>query len=165
MPTCIIMLGASGSGKSTLAKELAGEFNAEIVSADFHFYSLGSGVYSFDASKLGDAHKGCLANFDKILREERSVIVDNTNAKWRDIKPYLFGALYKQYDLIIQEPHTPWKYIAEECAKYTQHSVPVEKIEEMIKNTQLTRARIRRVLDTIFDGGVKYEDHGIKVLR
>lgn len=110
------MIGPSGAGKSTRAKEIAEKHKGssvivEIFSTDDLFNV--NGVYKFDADKLYENHRknrkmveAAMVNYldgekDLIAKEielasiwgedpkvGHIVIVDNTNTKQRDRKPY-----------------------------------------------------------------------------
>jgi GTPase SAR1 family protein len=95
----IILSGISGSGKSTLARKLCAQENEEtegqgqpaIVSADDYFTK--GGVYTFDPSKLSEAHGECFFNFIGHMRHLSTlVVVDNTNTTEAEIAPYVLGA-------------------------------------------------------------------------
>lgn len=101
----IIARGPSGSGKSTMVRELEERYGVESVSADKFFMQ--SGSYKFDPKKLKDAHlfSQSLAN-KKMASGEPVVIVDNTNAKFWEMKPYVKAAT--QYGYIVQFVEPSW---------------------------------------------------------
>lgn len=130
-PIVILMCGLPGSGKSTLAKSLAEKHNAIICSAD-DFFTDEKGNYNWNPDKISVANNVCRNKFDLALENGSNVIVDNTNLTWRDIKHYIFGAAFYEYQLVVQEPQTEWKLNSYECHKRGLHNVPHEKIIQML---------------------------------
>lgn len=134
----VIMRGVSGSGKSTyIAKHCPG---AEVCSADDYFTEvLGEGkAYKFDASKLGDAHRWCMARFlnavthrDPIARAAL-VVVDNTNLQLWSFMGYVQVAEAMGYEIEIVRMDTP-PHIA---AERNLHGVPRNKVEDMSRRMQ-----------------------------
>ena len=127
-----MMVSASGAGKTTKAKELAAKYKAIICSADHYFYDV-FGVYRFDASKLGHAHKMCYDKAVRNLELNLDVIIDNTNANARDRKVY--EDLAKSMGVTVEyvEPDTPWRYDIEELMKKNTKGTPREAIERQLK--------------------------------
>lgn len=86
------MQGIPGSGKSTVANLLhyASDVSEEtvILSTDY-FWSVESGVYHFDVSRLKEAHQW---NQDycreEMARGVPTIIIDNTNIKKSQAQPY-----------------------------------------------------------------------------
>ena len=102
----IVLRGCSGCGKSTLADLFAQP--KVVVSADSYFEQ--NGGYDFDPSKLGDAHKHCMSNFDKALNNPgiRTIVVANTNTKPSDYEYYQRRAKEagaKFISLVIEKRH------------------------------------------------------------
>jgi hypothetical protein len=160
MPTCVIMLGVPGSKVGETAKYMADVHDATMVSPDDKFLN-----HDAHTKDIKSPHDACLLSFDRAMHEERNVVVNEENSKWTDIRPYLLGAAYRGYNIIVQEPYNPTRYIAEECVKNTS-GVTLEEMDDMIKGVQLTRARVRTVLETLFDPkSVKNIDKGIQVTR
>lgn len=91
MNKVFIMRGIPGSGKSTVAKS----FNADAVySADDYFMN-DNGVYCFDKTKIGDAHKQCFASYLRsIMPTINAVVIDNTHIQAWEISPYIAIANY-----------------------------------------------------------------------
>ena len=92
----IILRGISGSGKSTLKrklKKICGCYVASFSADDF--WGVGAN-YKFVASRLKDAHDGCLRQYIKQVHKWSSpikyhnplIIVDNTNTRAAEIAPY-----------------------------------------------------------------------------
>lgn len=127
-----IMRGAPGSGKSTYAKTL----NAVVVSADDYFTDA-SGNYSFDASKLGEAHKECLRLFCHLVnRSTNHIVVDNTNINIEDVAPYVSVGEAFDYDVTIVQIEP---LDLEAAAIRNVHNVPVKKVLEMTERMARTR--------------------------
>ena len=90
----IIIRGLSGSGKTTLAQQICGALDFEderrvAVSAD-DFFIDDKGNYTFDQSKLSEAHDWCKSEVDVCAREGYDVIVvHNTFTKRWEVSPYI----------------------------------------------------------------------------
>lgn len=117
MNKLIIIRGLPGSGKSTLAKSLSGFVHLE---ADMYFD--GPDGYTFEGSRIKDAHAWCQREVLSCLEDGNDVVVSNTFTQHWEMKPYL--------------------EIAQQCGASVQvvickgnfknvHGVPEEKIREM----------------------------------
>ena len=133
-----IMRGLPGSGKSTLVKTIQSIYAEDatgdfcICSADDFFMS--EGCYRFDASRLSDAHEDCQSRMKEALTSRtRTVVIDNTNVMYWEMKPYIQFADQEGYFVILVEPKTPWRLNAEVLANKNTHSVPKEALEKKIK--------------------------------
>jgi predicted kinase len=89
----IIVRGIPGSGKSTFASSLG----IPHYEADQYFVGA-DGVYRFDFSKLGEAHRQCRVSVGKALLSGKSVVVSNTFTTLNELRPYFEGA--KEYGII-----------------------------------------------------------------
>lgn len=122
----IIVRGLPGSGKTTTALTIAGTTYSCFAADDF-FYD-NEGVYKFDFTKLGIAHKTCFDNTEKALRQrEPVVIVHNTFVKEREINPYKKLAEkynYKFISLIAENRH----------GNSSVHNVPQVTLDKMLEN-------------------------------
>jgi predicted kinase len=114
----LLIRGISGSGKSTLAKCFS---DYERYEADMYFINP-DGFYSFDATKLGRAHKWCQDSVHKELAEGKKVVVSNTFTTHREIKPYV--DICKELNV---------SYMIIKCiGKFKNvHNVPQEVLEKM----------------------------------
>jgi predicted kinase len=127
MKKVYILRGVSGSGKSTYVKKLP---KYKVVhSTDNFFYK--NGKYKFDFKKLGYFHKKNLENFEKSLKEKKTIIVvDNTNLLAKEAKPYIKKAKEHGYRVILVDfkpKGAMWHY------KRNRHNVPLKVIKEQIK--------------------------------
>lgn len=80
----ILIRGLPGSGKSTFAKLLG----FPIIEADQYFYDDIKGKYTFDASKLSEAHVWCQNRVSTYLNGGFSVVVSNTSTTEKEVKVY-----------------------------------------------------------------------------
>ena len=127
MKTVKLLVGIPGSGKSTYTKQFP---NAVIVSAD-HYFTNSNGDYNFDKTKLGKAHDECFYLYVKAILEKKDmVIVDNTNAKRRDLFRYLEFANVHKYNVEL----VYIKCDPEVAFKRNVHEVPLETIQKMHKS-------------------------------
>ena len=120
MQVLIMMQGASGSGKSFVANALQLATGAEICSTDYYHFV--DGVYKFQPEKLGFFHKRNFERCQALLREGKSVIVDNTNIEAAHAKPYIEFA--KSLGVAVQVVRVSGRF-------GNVHGVPAEKVEQM----------------------------------
>ena len=147
------MRGLPGSGKSTEARILAGQHIADggrsvaVLSTDD--YHMIDGKYVFQPEKLGEYH---MMNQEHAVELMDSwvelVVIDNTNIKRRDMKPYINAGERNGYDIeqrIIGEEYlVPAEEMTQQlvdgyiklCAKRNTHGVPLEAISRMARNFQ-----------------------------
>lgn len=130
--TVFILRGLPGSGKSSVADQLAtlhehDRDRVAVCSADAFF--MHNGVYSFDASRLGQAHAQCMRDFTRALdqRVER-IIIDNTNIKREHWQPYASIAERDGYDVAVITMRTR---DAQVCHDRCVHDVPLATIRHM----------------------------------
>ena len=136
----ILMRGIPGSGKSTKAKELVG--SGAIHSTDDVIEAMGDYTAIFenmkatnDFGKLFGAHMTNVRNARKSMEAGLSpVIIDNTNIKKADMKPYIKDALILGFDdANIQFVDVGTGGLtAEALAARNTHGVPLASIEKMI---------------------------------
>lgn len=86
-----VMQGAAGSGKSHVAAGLSRAFDAVIVSADSRRYQ--NGVYVYDPATDGAIHEATQREACDWMQQGRAVVVDNTNIKRWQCKPYVAEAV------------------------------------------------------------------------
>ncbi|KGL96032.1 NEDD4-binding protein 2-like 1, partial [Charadrius vociferus] len=99
--------------------------NAVVLSTDDFFME--NGVYMFEPDLLEDAHKWNQKRAHKAMKNGKSpVIIDNTNILY-----VLLQARENRYEVIFQEPDTPWKFNVQELARRNIHHVPRQTIQRM----------------------------------
>lgn len=144
MKRCLVYSGLPGSGKSRHIASLVSSLNsnedyydndlgffrtksAVIVSAD-HYFLDSEGVYRFDPTLIGDAHKNCMKRFLLAVgSDEPLVIVDNTNTCAYEIAPYVAIAEAFDYDVAIVRVMAK----TETCTLRNVHGVPGTTIGAM----------------------------------
>lgn len=127
----IIIRGLPGSGKSTLSKSLVK--NGIIHSTDNYFIK--DGIYLFDYNKLSEYHDLNLYSAVESMEQEISpIIIDNTNICAELVLPYVEEARFYEYDIIVAETQTPWRFDIEELLKRNIHNIPRDSLEIMLKN-------------------------------
>lgn len=152
MKKVIVLSGVSGSGKSTYAKGLANDSayatngHVLIVSADDHFMK--DGQYSFDPSKLSEAHGECFRRFlfalDRAGRDgpggSDTVVVDNTNTTSEEIAPYMLAAQAFGWEAEIRTLDIEWA----DLVFYFQRNIHVNDI--VVIERQFRRIVERKLL-------------------
>src|SRR5690606_9507862 len=124
--TLYLLRGLPGSGKSTLAVALnIGLRGALWAEADSYFLDEDMN-YTFDASKLTEAHKECQDRVRMGMGIGIDIIVSNTLTTEKELKPYLelaeeFG--YRVVSLIVENRH----------GGKSVHDVPESTVEKMRK--------------------------------
>lgn len=125
MKKIFLLRGLPGSGKSTLAEQLGGthfETDKYFVSED--------GTYTFDGSKLKEAHQWCQDQVDNAMLLNHTsglnetIVVSNTFTQEWEMKPYLDMAKtwdYMVFSIIVENRHNG----------VNQHGVPEEKLQQM----------------------------------
>jgi predicted kinase len=145
------MRGLPGSGKSTLARRTAAEHmrgcGSSVAICSTDDYHMEGEEYVFKPEMLAQFHG--LNHLEAQAFMELGtelVIIDNTNIRHRDMKPYKDSADKLGYDvteIIVEhnelfpsldsaEPHKFDDYI-DLCAKRNTHGVPREAIERMAR--------------------------------
>jgi predicted kinase len=92
-----ILRGIPGSGKSSLIPKEDGKSRI-VVSADNYFIQP-DGTYLFDATKLAEAHNGCLREYVAVVTNPDGhpdeLVVDNTNISIEEVgRYYALGLAY-----------------------------------------------------------------------
>jgi len=82
--TLYLVRGVSGAGKSTFAKAFADAIGAWHLETDMYF--MNDGVYTFDRSKLHQAHSWCQATTGLALKYGMNVVVSNTSTTEAEVK-------------------------------------------------------------------------------
>jgi predicted kinase len=142
MKKVIVLVGLPGSGKSSytqqLLEDLDGQFSAQVHSTDTYF--MVKGQYMFDAKRLGYHHRLNLDAFKvSVDAGINLIIVDNTNIKSRDRKPYIDYAFDNDYEVSLQVVGEFTEEFAKVCAERNTHGVPLEVILRMARQIQLPK--------------------------
>lgn len=150
-----IMRGVPSTGKSYRAKELSGNNPSVIFSADNFFGSTPEEYKAnWSVEKLMTAHNWCKKNVRMAMqRQQKLVIVDNTNTQIREMMPYFDMAVQYQYRVEVEEPTSPWwvndiepyllnkelnrKHLEKQCVLLCEknqesHGVPLESMKKML---------------------------------
>ncbi len=141
----IVMRGIPGSGKSTIADSIVGQgkshstddvIEAEVIEAGGDYKEFfAKMIAAKDFSPLIRVHSTNLRNAISSMEAGLSpVIIDNTNIKQNESKPYVTAALemgYADNNIKFVDIGTGGLEPAE-LAKRNAHGVPLDKIEEMI---------------------------------
>ena len=152
----IIMRAIPGFGKSTFVRRILPELLWEsqvrhwiaVCSSDKYFIKP-DGVYRFVREKLGLAHKASRNSFQEYLKDDgacgvrsgilgmrRAVVVDNTNTRVKEIRPYYeMAENYPNVDKVtiyeIQPLDGDWDRAVDIGVQNNVHGVPREAIERM----------------------------------
>jgi len=127
MKELFLLRGLPGSGKSTLAKSLGGSH----FEADQYFVRGLKDVYTFDASKLKNAHEFCRSSTTMAMIDMKSkIVVSNTFTQEWEMKAY--------YDLAKEYGYTVYSLIVENRHEGENiHGVPVEVLDKMEKRFEV----------------------------
>lgn len=129
MKMLYIMRGLPGSGKSTVAKALGKD--GIVFSTDDFF--LCDGKYEFNSNKLGLYHSMNINRAREAMEDGITpVVIDNTNVRAADCKPYVEAGLKNGYEIEFVEPETKWKFDLNELVKKNTHNVPLFTIKRML---------------------------------
>lgn len=150
-----MMRGLPGSGKSSLTNQLIKHFlnrqyHVYVFSTDDFWYT-GYGHYQFQPHKLTEAHNWNLQRFQtqiaKPHTQNTTFIVDNCNARFLHMKPYVQLAREYHFYTLFAEPQTPWKFNPHNLARFNTHHVPLHTIQHMLEQYQ-HQPTIQDVLDS-----------------
>ncbi|XP_064646856.1 uncharacterized protein LOC135499823 [Lineus longissimus] len=132
--TMFIMRGLPGSGKSTLVRKIQTKYKGAVVcSADDYFSK--EGEYEFNQDELPNAHQDCKEKVKEACEAAVPlVVVDNTNIRRWEMNPYFGIAHHQNYDVILVEPDTPWKFDPVELAKRNSHGVTEEVVRQKLSH-------------------------------
>ena len=119
MKKLIIMRGLPGSGKSTLAKSLGGV----VCSAD-----------DFLGKNIEENLNYLLFALSAMESNEPLIIIDHTNIKYWEYKPFIAFGLQFGYTVEYLSPTTPWAWDPVKCFRKCKHGVPLEVIQNMKNN-------------------------------
>lgn len=133
----VLMRGLPGSGKSTVARHLIEKANLDpsqhILGADDYFTDR-FGNYSYDRSRISEAHADCLQRAKaKMMNNFSPIIIDNTNIRLWEMEGHCVNAVDHGYIVHILEPTTSWAKNPDECFRRNSHNVPFDSILNMRK--------------------------------
>lgn len=134
----LLVRGLPGSGKTTYVKDMCPDYLH--YEADMYFEQ--DGDYNFDNSKLGDAHRWCLANFNLAIKRGLNVAVANTFTTMKEMRNYLKVAKEAGYEITIVEMKTNYGSI---------HNVPQSTLDRM-------QSRWQKVPSDMYDTKIIIED-------
>ena len=86
MKNLVLVRGVSGAGKSTFAENMLG-VKCQVVSADDYFITE-NGNYSFDGSRLKEAHQWCKDTVEQLMDASENVAVANTFTREWEMEDY-----------------------------------------------------------------------------
>lgn len=130
----VLMRGVTGSGKSTRARQLQEQNPGSIIlSTDDLFVE--DGKYRFRPENLAQNH---LENRERcrraMLERTELIIIDNTNIRAREMKPYHSLAREHGYETVIEEiPPPPLDELLRRHEKRTDKQVPRDVLERMLE--------------------------------
>lgn len=114
----VLVRGLPGSGKSTMARELT-ELGLRHFETDTFFVD-SKGVYRFDATKLGVAHKWCQDEVKAHLESGGRAVVSNTFTQKWEAQSYLDMVDPSEVEIMVAIGE--WGNL---------HGVPLEAIQRM----------------------------------
>uniref|UniRef100_A0A8C4QGQ8 CUE domain-containing protein n=1 Tax=Eptatretus burgeri TaxID=7764 RepID=A0A8C4QGQ8_EPTBU len=128
----ILLRGLPGSGKSTMARKIRMENkDAAVLSTDDYFVQ--GGIYSYNPDLLSEAHEWNHKRAREAMDACKSpVIIDNTNLKLWEMKPYVAMARQRNYSIMFLEPDTPWKFNPKQLERKNSHGISKERINRMM---------------------------------
>ena len=150
-PSVVVLVGAAGSGKSTLAARL---FRPDEVLSSDALRAVISGDAT-DQRATGAAFRAIERQLERRLAQGRSAVIDATNVKARDRRPWLVAARRHGVPAVAIVLDLPPDEVLAQAAGRDRH-VPVEVIERHL-------AAVRAAVD---DGALEREGFApVVVLR
>lgn len=133
----IFLRGISGSGKTTISNALCHLLGYEqTVSFSADNYFIIDGIYTFDISKISEAHKNCVNSMEIALQTPtiRYIIMDNTHTQLWHL--YNSENVASQYgaNLYYLDIDVPDKGHFNLCINRQRHNVPKEILLEQWLN-------------------------------
>ena len=90
MKQLILIRGLSGSGKTTLAETICGDSESRVMVSADDFFINDDGEYSFDHTKLKEAHSWCQTETQEAMEDDYEVVVvHNTFTRKWEVDPYM----------------------------------------------------------------------------
>jgi len=101
MKTLFLVRGLPGCGKSTLASNfLSGVDSGAMLAADDYFTNESTGEYTFDPTKLSEAHRDCQNRCEQCMQNDvEHIVVHNTFTTRKEMEPYY--ELAKEYEYMV----------------------------------------------------------------
>lgn len=148
----LILSGIPGSGKSRQVHALKQARTLTVCSADDFFTN--NGVYTFDPTKLGEAHVSCLAKYLHALQSsDETIVVDNTNIEPAEIAPYYALAPVFGYDVSIYTiPCDPAIALVRNVHKVPAHAI--RRMHDSLRDRILPRFWVEKKIILPRDNGV-----------
>lgn len=144
----VVVRGPSGSGKSRMTKEFSEQYNAPVFSSDDFWMT--NGEYQFDPDYVGESHFWNQGRVEEAMQgDELVIIVDNTNAQFWEMKPYVQMAQKYGYGVTFKEPD--WH----PQLKTPEGRWNVDFLEEMQNNPDREKVVPREILESMV-GGYEY---------
>ena len=119
-----IIRGVPGSGKSTIAKTMVASGDIDCFFEVDMFFELG-GSYSFDRSKISQAHAWCQDQVRAAIARGQRVAVSNTFVKRWEAKAYFDMAAEAGIEVVVITAKGRYDNV---------HGVPPEVVERMLAN-------------------------------
>lgn len=101
--TLLIVRGCSGSGKSTFAKDIAellSYSSCDVIHVEADQYFMQDNEYKFDVEKLPMVHVECRSVVAFGMNCGSTIILSNTSASEKELKPYLDLAKEYEYNVV-----------------------------------------------------------------
>lgn len=131
----IILRGLPGSGKTALATELIKKNKGYGYVFSTNDYFIEDGQFKYDPRKVKDAHVWNVSRAVEAMGKGRElVIINNTNVRKWEAKPYVIAAINNGYSIQFIEPDTEWKFDPNELTNRDTHNVPIEVIKRMLRS-------------------------------
>jgi len=126
----VIMRGLPGSGKSTHAKEITR--NGGVIFSCDDYFKDEAGNYIYERSKLKDSHIWNQKRAtDAMIAGVDLIVIDNTNVRKWEAKPYVKMAVECHYEVSFVEPPYWWIYDIDELMSRDDKKVPKKTMERM----------------------------------
>lgn len=150
MNKMIIVRGLPGSGKSYFVDTLVGYLDDSfvVISSDDNITDR-YGYYLFNREYLGLSHKLSQLKCEEACKQSiRTIIIDNTNTTFKEMKPYIELAKKYNYEIELKVTETSWAFDVEECYKRNYHSVSKDVIQTM-KNRFQSNDKVYNLINTV----------------